>query len=71
MASRFSPARTRRVRAIYRGTLCLTKYRRAQTDAILRLERAGLPRDAIAQTTGVPYSSLDYVAELQHLDEEE
>ena len=70
MASRRSPARARRVRALYRGTLRRTKYRRAQTDTILRLERAGMPRDAIAQVPGIPGGSLDYVAALQHLDEE-
>jgi hypothetical protein len=64
-------SRPRRYRALYRGVLRMTKYRRGQTETILRLERAGAPRDHIAQMTGVPYSSLDYVAELQHLDHEE
>jgi hypothetical protein len=64
-------SRPRRYRALYRGVLRLTKYRRAQTETILRLERAGATRDVIAEKTGVPYNSIDYVAELHHLDYEE
>jgi hypothetical protein len=71
MAPRATPTRSRRYRALYRGVLRLTKYRRTQTETILRLERAGAPRDVIVQKTGVPSRSLDYVAELQHLDMED
>ena len=44
-----------------------TKYTPEQTAMIQRLQSAGMSLDAIAEATGVGYSSLSYVGGMVHL----
>jgi len=43
-----------------------TAYTPAQTAAVQQLLAQGISLDAIAVQTGIPYSSLGYVAALEH-----
>lgn len=43
-----------------------TRYTPEQTAAVRQGMAAGLPLDAIAAQTGIPYSSLGYVAAMEH-----
>lgn len=48
------------------GRYIHTQYTPAQTAEVQRLLQAGVTRDAIAQQTGIGYSSVSYVAALEH-----